>query len=79
MIRPRIRRGIIYVTTRDGRAATFGKLFYIRRRRTAVGLGSVVTEGGAYSRKQMSLLFIRLRYLLLSLRRELWFGVQLFQ
>lgn len=27
MIRPRIRRGIIYVTTRDGRAATFGKLF----------------------------------------------------
>lgn len=46
MIRPRIRRGIIYVTTRDGRAATFGKLF-------TYGGGALsdwvllVTEGGA--------------------------------
>lgn len=46
MIRPRIRRGIIYVTTRDGRAATFGKLFTYGGGR-AVGLGSVVTQGGA--------------------------------
>lgn len=47
MIRPRIRRGIIYVTTRDGRAATFGKLFTYGGGGRAVGLGSVVTEGGA--------------------------------
>lgn len=61
MIRPRIRRGIIYVTTRDGRAATFGKLFTYGGG-YAVGLGSVVTEGGVSYRKQMSRLFIRLRY-----------------
>lgn len=44
MIRPRIRRGIIYVTTRDGRAATFGKLFTYGGGR-AVGLGSACDRG----------------------------------
>lgn len=47
MIRARIRRGIIYVTTRDGRAATFGKLFTYAGGR----IGFRVAEGGATQNK----------------------------